>query len=236
MDVGHVIQEDRVATPDDETADALTGLVSHRRFRALLEETLLPQARQSSDPLTVVLCDVDRFLEVNEAHGHAFGDLLLRAVARLLGEVLPETAVVARYGGDEFAIALADTRLDEAFTLFEEFRRRVAALVFAEHPEVHVTSSIGLAAFPTHGSTDADLIRAADQAMYLSKVSGRNKVSLPLSDSRMVTKTSYYTTTQLERLSQLARMLKRNEASLLREALDDVLKKYDDRLGAPPRG
>ena len=70
----------------------------------------------------------------------------------------------------------------------------------------------------------------------MSKVSGRNKVSLPLSDSRMVTKTSYYTTTQLERLSQLARLVKRNEASLLREALDELLKKYDDRFGAPPRG
>jgi diguanylate cyclase (GGDEF)-like protein len=236
MSMQQVTAVDRIATPEDDGTDALTGLIHHRRFRALLEETLLPQARQSNDPLTVVLCDVDRFLEVNETYGHGFGDLLLRAVARLLGEVLPETAVVARYGGDEFAVALPDTRLDEAFTLFEEFRRRVAALSFAEHPEVQLTSSIGLAAFPSHGSTDADLTRAADQAMYLSKVSGRNKVSLPLSDSRMVTKTSYYTTTQLERLSHLARMLKRNEASLLREALDDVLKKYDDRLGAPPRG
>jgi len=77
--------------------------------------------------------------------------------------------------------------------------------------------------------------READQAVYLAKISGRNKVSLPLSDSHMVTKTSYYTGTQLERLAQLARMVKRNEASLLREALDDVLKKYNDRLGAPPR-
>ncbi len=183
-----------------------------------------------------MLCDVDHFLEVNEAYGHAFGDLLLMEVARLLAEALPDTAVVARYGGGEFAAALPDTRLDEAFTLLEEFRRRVAALTFAQQPELRVTSSIGLAAFPTHGSNDADLVRAADQAMYLSKVSGRNKVSLPLSDSRMVTKTSYYTTTQLERLSQLARMVKRNEASLLREALDDLLKKYDDRLGSPPRG
>jgi predicted signal transduction protein with EAL and GGDEF domain len=160
----------------------------------------------------------------------------LARVARLLQEILPDTALIARYGGDEFVAALPDTRLDEAFTLFEEFRRRVAALPFEGQPEVHVTSSIGLAAFPTHGNNDVDLLRAADQAMYVSKVSGRNKVSLPLSDSRMVTKTSYYTTMQLERLSQLARMVKRNEASLLREALDDLLKKYDDRFGAPPRG
>jgi len=224
------------STADDGTIDGLTGLANHQHFRSLLERALLPQAQQRGDPLTLVLCDVDHFLDVNETYGHAFGDVLLTRVARLLVEALPETAVVARYGGDEFAAALPDTRLDEAFTLLEEFRRRVAALTLAEQPEVRVTSSIGLAAFPTHGNNDADLVRAADQAMYLSKVSGRNKVSLPLSDSRMVTKTSYYTTTQLERLSQLARMLKRNEASLLREALDDLLKKYDDRLGSPPRG
>jgi diguanylate cyclase (GGDEF)-like protein len=224
------------ATTDETTMDGLTGLINHGHFRRVLQETLLPQAKTTNDPLTVAICDIDSFLELNEAHGHAFGDVLLRKVAHALVDVLPDTAVVARYGGDELAAALPDTRLDDAFTLLEEFRRRVAAFSFAEHPEVHVTTSIGLASFPSHGNGDVELIRAADQAMYLSKVSGRNKVSLPLSDSRMVTKTSYYTTTQLERLSQLARMVKRNEASLLREALDDLLKKYDDRLGAPPRG
>ena len=227
---------DQPTAVDNETSDQLTGLTNHRHFRFLLESSVLPQAQQRGDPLTLALCDIDHFLEVNETLGRTFGDLLLTRVARLLGEVLPHTALIARHGGDEFVAALPDTRLDEAFTLFEEFRRRVAALSFEGQPEVHVTSSIGLAAFPTHGNNDVDLLRAADQAMYVSKVSGRNKVSLPLSDSRMVTKTSYYTTTQLERLSQLARMVKRNEASLLREALDDLLKKYDDRFGAPPRG
>ncbi len=220
----------------EATTDKLTGLTSQQEFRRLLEETLLPQAQRSGDPLTLVNVDVDEFLDVNETHGHPFGDTLLRAVAGALRDALPETALIARYGGDEFAVALPDTRLDEAFTLFEEFRRRVAALTFEEHPDVHVTVSIGLAAYPTHGKTDVELSREADQAVYLAKVSGRNKVSLPLSDSRMVTKTSYYTATQLERLAQLAKMVKRNEASLLREALDDVLKKYNDRLGAPPRG
>src|SRR5438094_2818879 len=202
---------DQPIAVDNETSDQLTGFTNHRHFRFLLEGTVLPQAQQRGDPLTLALCDIDDFHEVNETYGHAFGDLLLKRVARLLLELLPDTALIARYGGDEFVAALPDTRLDEAFTLCEEFRRRVAALSVEEQPEVHVTSSIGLAAFPTHGNNDVDLLRAADQAMYVSKVSGRNKVSLPLSDSRMVTKTSYYTTMQLERLSQLARMVKRNE-------------------------
>jgi predicted signal transduction protein with EAL and GGDEF domain len=91
---------------------------------------------------------------------------------------------------------------------------------------------MGLASYPTHGNRDVELMREADQALYLAKTTGRNKVSLPLSDSRMITKTSHYTATQLERLAQLARTVKRNEASLLREALDDLLKKYKDRFEA----
>src|SRR5579875_3548489 len=134
----------------DAAADELTGLMSQQRFRLLLEGTLLPQAHSSGDPLTLVNVDVDSFHEVNESYGHPFGDVLLKAVARTLRDVLPETAVIARYGGDELAVALPDTRLDEAFTLLEDFRRRVAALSFAEHPEVNVTASIGLAAFPPH--------------------------------------------------------------------------------------
>ena len=99
-------------------------------------------------------------------------------------------------------------------------------------PEVSFTTSIGLASYPAHGRTDVELMREADQALYLAKATGRDKVALPLTDSRMITKTSHYTATQLERLASLARTVKRNEASLLREALDDLLKKYDDRMEA----
>jgi diguanylate cyclase len=160
---------------------------------------------------------------------------VLAAVAGVLRDALPNQAVIARYGGDEFAGALPDTRLDDAFTTMEEVRRRIDALRFDGLPDLHITCTVGLAAAPMHGSGDVELMREADEALYLGKATGRNKVSLPPSDSRMVTKTSYYTRTQLERLAQLAKRLGRNEATLLREALDDVLKKYNDELGALPR-
>ena len=217
------------------TTDAMTGLLTPAYFRHLLRDELLPRAEESGEPLSVFLFDLDDFLAVNRTHGHDGGDLVLTRVARLLREVLPEGAVIARYGGDEFGGALADTRLDDAFTALEELGRRVLALEFEGIPDVRLTCSVGLAAYPTHGKSEVELVREADQALYLAKTTGRNKVALPLADSRMITKTSYYTQTQLQRLAQLAKAQGRNEASVLREALDDVLKKHNDRLEALPR-
>lgn len=220
------------ATFELPTTDTMTGLLTAAYFRHLLREELLPRAQESGDPLSVFLFDVDNFLGVNQAHGRAAGDTLLTTVAHTVRAVAPEEAVLTRYGGDEFGGALPDTRLDDAFTLMEEFRRRVAGLGFEGYPDVRVTCSVGLASFPGSGSNDIELMREVDQALYVAKATGRNKVSLPLADSRMITKTSYYTATQLERLSRLAKTLKRNEASVLREALDDVLRKYSDRADA----
>lgn len=217
------------------TTDILTGLVSAVYFRHLLREKLLPEAQKSGEPLSLFLLDLDGFMAVNKNYGTQCGDVVLKAIARTLKETLPETAVISRYSGDEFGALLPDTRLDDAFTLVEEFRRRVAALGFEECTDAHVTCSIGLAAFPGNGNNEAELLREADQACYMAKATGRNKISLPLADSRMITKTSHYTATQLERLGHLAKTTKRNEATLLREALDDLLKKYNDRLGGPPK-
>jgi diguanylate cyclase (GGDEF)-like protein len=224
------------ATFELPTTDPLTGLVIAPYFRHLIREELIPQAERDEEPLAIFLADVDEFLPVNEAQGHHFGDDLLRAVAETLRETMPEDGVLCRYGGDELGGALPGARLDDAFSLLEEFRRRVMELRFEAAPDVHITCSIGLAAYPANGRNDVELVREADQALYVSKVTGRNKVSLPLADSRMITKTSHYTQTQLQRLAHLAKLVKRNEATLLREALDDLLKKYNDQREAVPKG
>ena len=173
------------------TKDALTGLLTGAYFRHVLRETLIPEARRTGDPLSVMLFDLDYFLQLNTAHGHEAGDEVLAGVARTLEAVLPDSAVIARYGGDEFAAALPDTRLDDAFTLLEELRRCVAALSFPQWPDIRLTCTMGLAAYPANGQGEVELIREADQALYVAKATGRNKVSLPLADSRMVTKTSH---------------------------------------------
>ncbi|MEX1158172.1 MAG: GGDEF domain-containing protein [Thermomicrobiales bacterium] len=217
------------------TSDSLTGLLSPAYFRHLLREDLIRQAQEAGEPLSIFLMDTDSFHELNVALGRQAGDAVLLEVTRILRETLPERAVLVRYGGDEFGGALPETRLDDAFTIVEDLRRRVAAMRLEDWPEITITCSIGLAGYPASGATDIELVREADQALYLAKATGRNKVSLPLADDRMITKTSHYTRTQLERLALLAKTIGRNEASLLREALDDVFKKYNDQLGAPPR-
>jgi diguanylate cyclase (GGDEF)-like protein len=216
------------------TTDVLTGLCNEPYGRYLLRERLLPQAGNETTPLSMILIDLDNFLEVNQQYGRRCGDHVLIHVARTLQATMPQAAMLARFGADEFVVGLPNTRIDDAFTLAEEFRRRVAALRLQEWPDMRITCTIGLASFPAHGKRLPELLREADQALYAAKLGGRNKVALPLAEGRMITKTSYYTATQLERLAQLAKRVDRNEATLLREALDDVLKKYNDLLSAPP--
>jgi diguanylate cyclase (GGDEF)-like protein len=224
----------RPTTFELPTTDDMSGLLNAEYFRHLLREERVKEADESGEPLTVFLVDIDDFLSINVAHGREAGDRVILEVVRLLREIAPGDALLTRYGGDEFGGALSGIRLDDAFTLLEEFRRRVATLEFDGLPEVRVSCSVGLAAYPGQGTTDVELMREADQALYVAKTTGRNKVSLPLADSRMVTKTSHYTRVQLDRLAQLASRLNRNEASILREALDDALKKHNDRLSPPP--
>ncbi len=221
------------ATFELPTTDTLTGLMSAAYFSHVLRERIMAVSRERDEPLSVFLLDLDGFSLVNDTHGHVVGDAILRGLGGLLRSVMPDRALLVRYSGDELAGALPETRIDEAFTLLEDLRRQLVAQRFAG--DVSITCSIGLAGFPAHGKNEIELMREADEALFYAKSSGRNRVALPNKDSRMITKTSYYTQTQLERLAQLARTLpQRNEASILREALDDVLKKYNDRLGARP--
>ena len=216
------------------TTDVLTGLANEMYARFLLREQLLPAAQRDDAPLSLLLLDLDSFAAISQRFGRRCGDHLLIRVARALQATMPESAVLARFGGDEFVAGLPHTRLDDAFTLAEELRRQVAAIRLEPWPEARITCTIGLAGFPANGKRLPELLREADQALYGAKLHGRDRVALPLAEGRMITKTSYYTATQLERLTQLAQQVERNEASLLREALDDVLKKYNDLKGAPP--
>ena len=179
-------------------------------------------------PVTLALLDLDHFKTLNDALGHTEGDRVLRGVERLLSGSLPTGSVIGRLGGDEYAALLPETAAETALILLDEVIRH-----FHMHRDPHwprtLGLSVGLAARPAHAHTFADLQRAADEALLRAKREGRGRACIYV-ESKMVLKSNYYPKSQLERLSKLSGALGRTEASLLREALDDLVEKYRGEL------
>jgi diguanylate cyclase (GGDEF)-like protein len=157
--------------------DPLTGVLNRRGFEAEAERMLLRAARDGSSTALLVL-DLDHFKAVNDSWGHPVGDLALRAVANTVSTELRGGDVVGRLGGEEFVIALAGNRTDQAAVLAERVRRAVAALpIRGGEASVDLTVSIGVAAH--RGATSLDKLMAhADAALYRAKAAGRNRVEL----------------------------------------------------------
>jgi diguanylate cyclase (GGDEF)-like protein/putative nucleotidyltransferase with HDIG domain len=157
---------------DAARTDALTSLANRRGFRELLDLEL-ERSRRGETEMTVLVGDLDRFKAVNDRSGHQVGDVALQRVARLLNEGKRQVDSAARVGGEEFALILPDSGADGAFVLAERLRSALAG-EFAED-SVAITISFGLATYPEHGETAASLLRAADEALYAAKDSGRNR-------------------------------------------------------------
>ncbi len=154
--------------------DGLTGIKTRRFFWEALSSEW-KRASRSGRPFSVVLMDLDKFKEVNDTMGHLEGDLVLARVGRLLEQKCRQSNVVARYGGDEFIILMPETGVEQAQILAERLRLWVATdTMLNEH---HISGSFGVASFPVHGFAVEDLIRIADEGMYLSKKAGGNRVS-----------------------------------------------------------
>ena len=159
--------------------DPLTGLYNRRELDQQFAEEV-ERARRYERPLALVWLDVDEFKVINDTHGHLAGDEVLRELAGLIQDSIRKVDYAARYGGEELAVVMPEMTLAEA----EEAALRLRDLV-ASRPlpvegvgNVRVTVSIGVAAFPEHGDDAADLLAAADTAMYAAKRSGRNRVRL----------------------------------------------------------
>lgn len=162
----------RATLAEEAVRDPLTGL-HNRRFL----DRELAGALQRETPVAVVVVDVDHFKSVNDRYGHAAGDDVLVAVARVLRAGTRTGDVVARSGGEEFVVVLPDTDLAEACTRAEEIRRLCAATV---HPvaggPVRVTLSAGVAVAGPEGTGASALLSAADRALYRAKSAGRDRV------------------------------------------------------------
>lgn len=155
--------------------DGLTGLYTHRLFQDKLNEEIEYAARHDQ-PVVLVMVDADNFKTYNDTLGHPAGDALLKEIAALLKDKVRGSDIVCRYGGDEFALLLKNTRKEDAARMCERIREAFQ-LRFGGN-QVQVTSSIGLACFPVDADSKKDLAQAADDALYVSKRGGRNRVSV----------------------------------------------------------
>jgi two-component system cell cycle response regulator len=160
--------------------DGLTDLYNYRFFQRLLRVEM-SRAQRFQRALSLIMLDVDDFKMYNDMYGHQAGDQALRQLARLLRRSSRSYDLVARYGGDEFAVILPETTKQTAAEVAERMRTCVEQTRIEEAPHGwgwHITASLGIASFPEDAAETADLIRKADQALYQAKTCGRNRIAL----------------------------------------------------------
>jgi diguanylate cyclase (GGDEF)-like protein len=158
--------------------DEITGAYNRRYLDRLLTETAAA-ASAADGTFSMIMMDLDRFREINEAHGHEVGNTLLCRAVEVMKTVLDETDVLARYGGDEFTILLRDTKLEEAARRAEKIRLAVEEALFEIAPlatPLAVTVSQGVAGYPDSGTGLDEITKRADRALYQAKEEGRNRV------------------------------------------------------------
>jgi diguanylate cyclase (GGDEF)-like protein len=167
--------------------DGLTGLYNRRAFDEMLRRTLAAEDRRGGGRFSLLLLDVDNFKKLNDTYGHPAGDAALRNIARTLQRVVRAADIPARHGGEEFAVIMPDTDEEGALKTGERLRHAIEKdeLIF-EGARIFSTASLGLAEWPRHGRELAELLAAADRALYAAKEAGRNRLvsasSLPAPD------------------------------------------------------
>jgi diguanylate cyclase (GGDEF)-like protein len=156
--------------------DSLTGLYNHRHLFELSGREF-QRAHRYQLPLSVMMVDIDEFKRVNDTHGHAIGDQVLQGVAECCRKELREVDVIGRYGGDEFVALLPETGLSAACQVAERLRKSIAEKVLdTKAGQITVTVSLGIAVLDDEHLTPETLIDRADQALYVAKHNGRNRV------------------------------------------------------------
>ena len=155
--------------------DPLTGLFNRRHLDAVLG-SCLQRCRESGQPLSLLMIDIDHFKHINDAHGHAAGDAVLQTLAQLLLRHVRPQDVACRHGGEEFLLVLPEAPATVALERAEAVRAAFEALqVRCGDRLVSATLSCGVAMFPEDADTETSLLESADRALYAAKVQGRNR-------------------------------------------------------------
>lgn len=159
------------------TVDPLTGLYNRRFMDESLEREVVRATRKQA-PLAIIMIDIDHFKNFNDTFGHAAGDVVLRAAGELMKQHIRASDVVCRYGGEEFLVVMPEAGVEIARERAEALRRAMQELKISHEGKAlgEVTISLGIAMFPQHGSSVAELVAAADAALYDAKSRGRNRL------------------------------------------------------------
>lgn len=160
--------------------DPLTGVYN----RHYLNETLpreMARAQRDATPLSIIMIDLDFFKTVNDTYGHAAGDAVIKNVATSLIRSIRQNDFICRYGGEEFIVVMPGMPMDQALARMEECRQEIQNTITPYNlHEISITISGGVSTYNIHGTTQDELLKAADDALYTSKINGRNQLTVAL--------------------------------------------------------
>ena len=170
-----VWREDEMSLYEAAQLDSLTGAYTRGFAVAVMQRALL-RASEEDKRLAVLMVDLDHFKRINDAHGHARGDLVLKQTTHAIQSTLRADDIVGRFGGEEFVVLLPGADLKQAMGAAERCRAAIEKMQIPNAPYLSVTASVGVAAFPDHGDELDVLLKASDRAMYQAKANGRNRI------------------------------------------------------------
>ncbi|EGD47543.1 diguanylate cyclase [Ruminiclostridium papyrosolvens DSM 2782] len=201
------------------------NIVSKEKFIEKVQEFI----SNADGPFSIAVADIDNFESINKIYGYKIGDKVIEKLVSIFTQNLTGMDLVTRHG-DEFNFLLVKKGAERSFMEMEEIRRYLSDNMFPlsdsnKIENVYITISCGIASYPRDAKNAVELFRVADSAMFRAKKLGKNRVCLSEAES-MVLKSSYFTKTQVDRLAGLSKEKEKTEAFLLREALDDLFKKY----------
>jgi len=212
----------------ERQTDKLTGLISGTELNHAMEALIA-----KGGEFALVCLDIDNLLIINRDFGHEAGDEVFRLVAKGINRLFPEPCLGFRGTRDAFAILMPGGSKESAFLKAEELRKMIFETQLdytsedGKRPNQSV--SVGVSSYPEDGGRPPDIFRRADSALVRAKKTGRNTVCLAR-EEKLIPKTSHFTQAQLDQLSLISEALSVGEASLMREALDDLIKKYDNDM------
>lgn len=154
--------------------DGLTGIINRREFERVFEKEIY-RAKRYSYPLSMLVLDIDNFKVVNDRYGHKVGDQVLIGLVTLVQNIIRESDIMARWGGEEFVIVFPEITLDDTFKKAEMLRKAIHEYIFASN--LHITCSFGVTTY-TQGDTNDTVFIRCDQALYAAKNAGKNNVQI----------------------------------------------------------